>query len=40
MDGIQATLWARCTTADLHEGSPPRTMVPADASAHIAEIAI
>jgi hypothetical protein len=40
MDGIQATIWATRTTADLHHGRPPRTMAPADASARVAEIAI
>jgi hypothetical protein len=40
MDGIQATIWATRTTADLHYGRPPRTMTPADASARVAEIAI
>jgi hypothetical protein len=40
MDGIQATIWATRTTADLHHGRPPRMMAPADASARVAEIAI
>ncbi|MDT4949325.1 MAG: hypothetical protein QOJ37_1920, partial [Pseudonocardiales bacterium] len=32
MDGIQATIWASRTTADLHYRRPPRTTVSADVS--------